>query len=312
MKKLSYLLVAMTFVFSSAFLTSCFDEASESTLRMNVQETGSPSYEPGSSVPYEITVTSNKDIEGVTVNADDGETSYTFTDDELEAGTVDSVTTLNYDYSIPESLADGEEVTLTFTATDEDKSVNSSASLTVVDKTGLTTEEDGVIYHILGPDQGAWDLVANTGVSEGGTSNRYLGSDKDMINRESVDGDAEFLNEFVAGNETRYVKANDFDYENATVEDAKATYEAASEVLGAAEEAGYDWNDFKYATANEGDVFVAKLRGNDEYAAIHITEVVNDANNDGDTDDDSHIKFSYKKAPSDAAKAAGKGVMVFY
>ena len=319
MKKISLLLMSVLVIASVGIFTSCEDETTPSTLNIETKiDSSATDFAPGSSVQFTITVTTNKDLESVSVTPSEGQ-GIPFNDDEIETATTttDSVSTtiLEDAYDIPEDMNDGDKITLTFEATDAETSYQTSTDITVDAKTDLSNENNGIVHHLYGPDQGAYDLVNNEGVSMGGTDNRYLGDKKDMINRAQYDAPNEnFLNEFISGNATRFVAANDFDYANATVEAAKETYEAASEKLGAAEQAGKTWSDFKYATANEGDIFIANLRGNNEYAVIKITGVVTDENNNGDIDEDSYIEFTYKKAPSDntAKSASGKTEMVYY
>lgn len=306
MKNLSILLLAtLMFTFMNV-MTSCTDDDGEDIvadpLNITVEETGTPTYTPGTTVNYSITITSGEKMKTLTVEIN-GAIDEAFTKDlNNQTGTV--TIPGGYDYMIPTSANPGDQISIVFKAEDKKTTDSDTKIITVVaEETPIAGEHSGVIYHILGPYQGAWDLVNDEGVSEGGSANRYTGSNKDMINIENVDP-GDFIHGWVAGNTTRFVKVTGFDYANATVEGAKAAYESGSPIGDHSYSAG-DTGTGNPVMVSEGDIIVAKIRGNDEYAVIKI-EAINDTGVEDNKDD---ITFSYKKASM--TKVGGKTLMVF-
>lgn len=166
--------------------------------------------------------------------------------------------------------------TWSFTVTDKDG--NTATATFTIDvqnaATPLATVTMGGFFHIGGSLQGAYDLVSGAVVAAAGAD-----ADKDMVNTDAA-GDA-FTGSWDAANATQYVKANSFDYANATEEAATAAY-AAGTASGTVTNPAQD------------DIYIAKLRGADTYAAIKITSV-DAANNDCACGNTGKVEFDFKK-----------------
>jgi hypothetical protein len=169
------------------------------------------------------------------------------------------------------------QTTIKVSATDKNDVTNSMNF--VIKVTALATKT-GKIYHIqAATGKGAWDLVAD--VAKASTD---AAADKDMINAsENVSGST-----FVAGwnvgsgNSTMFVKANTYDFTNASLATAKTTYAA-----------GTPSNQIRSVANN--DIYIAKLRGQDTYAIIKITNVNPDDATATSGSNKGVIEFSYKK-----------------
>lgn len=311
MKKINFLLLGFLFALIIGLTTSCSDDeggdpVTTDPLKITVTEEDGATHYPGSDVVFTVNVTSSEKMQDVVVTPTNNGTPgapQTF-----DLGNEKGSKTLSFTFSIPADAAMGSTIALEFVATDKQESKAASVSFVV---SAPTTEvAGGVVYHILGASQGAWDLVTNTGVSEGGSANRYLGENKDMINREPVAGKTAFLAEIVAGNETRFVKNNEFDYANATLEAALAAF-AAGEPHGKGQTSmdpgdGSLYNTHDPVAVATGDIFIAKIRGTEDYAVINITNVSGTSSADG------KIEFTYKKKDPSYAKKAGKGTPMKY
>ncbi len=143
-----------------------------------------------------------------------------------------------------------------FTLTDDrDQSQVVDIAVTVNDPTPLANEKIGAFFHVEGSLQGAYDLVAATPVPGA------PGADVTVQDMRNTDGVGEtFTGKWTAGNATAYVKDNSYDYDNATEESALAAYAAGT--------ASQNVNN-----PLVGDIYIAKLRGGDEYAVVKITNV---------------------------------------
>ncbi len=175
-------------------------------------------------------------------------------------------------------ITNNSSITFTFTATDKDgEEWGDTKEITITLKepaaagTVLAYENTaGVIWNLIGPNQGAWDLVANVG-----KSSTDADADKDMINTSTVS--LGWVNAWTAGNSTMFVKDNSFDYAAGTLEDAQTAYSNGSASA-------------TVTTPAVGDIYIAKLRGGSDYAVIKITGVTETASDNLD-----NIAFSYKK-----------------
>lgn len=186
----------------------------------------------------------------------------------------------NQTFTIPAPLA-GTSQTFTFVLTDNDD-VTNTKSLTVtgtssVVATPFGSEVIGAFFHIGGSLQGAYDLVAETTVAAAGAE-----TNKDMKNTD-VAGNA-FTGSFTTGtgNGTLYVSANSFDYDNGSVEDAIAAYDA-----GTAQ--GTILNPMA------GSIYIAKLRGGTDYAVIEIVSM-DPTNNECSCGNTGKLTFNFKKS----------------
>ena len=157
----------------------------------------------------------------------------------------------------------------------DDMSASQSVVITVVE--ALSTEiTTGVIGHLYGPLNGAWDLVNDVEMWMGDAD-----ANKDMVNTSSGSGSA-----FVAGweagpgNSTTFVQANSFDYDNAYAQDAEDVFNAGTPSS-------------EISDVSENDIIIAKLRGGDDFAVIKITDV--DPYFKSTMAGDGRIAFSYKK-----------------
>ncbi len=231
-------------------------------------------------IDYTIATSSANEIVSIDISTNETQIADMFlSGDELDDNYVDSTFT----FIMPagetgNEWEDGQFFTVTFIATHEVEGTQYTTTKTVEvtydsPETPLTEEHDGVLFHILGTGQGAWDLVNNAGVSSGGAD-----ADKDMIH--VTDGEADTFNpvwETGAGNETMYVLADAFDYDNATMEATAAAYAAGTPS--------------STVTFAEGEVYVAMLRGVDgDYAVIKVGAItmVEFSNED-------NMMFTYKK-----------------
>jgi len=160
--------------------------------------------------------------------------------------------------------------------TDKDAlTATQSVVITVVD--ALSTEvTDGEIGHLYGPLNGAWDLVNDVEMWMADPD-----ANKDMVNTSSASGSAfEAGWEAGTGNSTTFVKDNSFDYDNAYAQDAEDAFNA-----------GTPSNEV--SDASENDIYIARLRGGDNYAVIKITDI--DPYSKSTMAGDGKLTFTYKK-----------------
>ncbi len=165
---------------------------------------------------------------------------------------------------------------LTFTVTDQEGlTAEVTVSVTVTNaSTPLATVKNGMFYHVGGTLQGAYDLVADVVVAAGGAN-----ADKDMNNTNTAGNP--FTGAWQSENNTQFVKANSFDYANATEEAAATAYAAGTPSASVSAPA-------------VGDIYVAKLRGGSDYTVIKIT-ALNAADNTCSCGNTGKISFEYKR-----------------
>lgn len=282
MKVLNYLM-AFVMIASMGIFASCTDDAVAPTVSVALK--GSASFVKGSSATFTVTAetTDEEDFPASVAVADAmGKISANGT---FASGSNSVDVTVN----IPADAAAGTVYDLTFTVT-TDKEGEGTATYKITVATALTTGNNGVIYHMLGSGAGAWDLVKNVAKRSADAE-----ADKDMKNTTSLataPGTNFFEARWEAGNATKFVKANSYDYAAASFESAKAAYAAGTAVSKLT------------ADVVKGDIYIAKLRGEDKYAVIKIEDVVLTPNNtDGTFVNTDNIVFSYKKS-SDATKSS--------
>lgn len=189
-----------------------------------------------------------------------------------------SATSKTIEVILPTSGVTAGSLKFTFVATDKDGDEyadTKEVTITLQEPTPAGTplayvNTSGVVWNFIGPNPGAWDLVANVGKSSGDAA-----ADKDMINTSTVS--LGWVNAWTAGNSTLYVKANSFDYTAGTLEDAQTAYAGGT---GAA----------TVTAPAVDDIYIAKLRGGTNYAVIKITAVTVTPSDNLDK-----INFSYKK-----------------
>lgn len=144
-----------------------------------------------------------------------------------------------------------------FTLTDDNNKTRTvNITVTVNDPVPLDNEKQGAFFHIAGSLQGAYDLVASQPIAGSGSSADP--SKQDMKNTDAA-GDI-FSGSWTAANATLFVKSNSFDYDNATEAGAASAYADGTP--------GPNIND-----PFVGDIYIAKLRGTDDYAVIKVTAV---------------------------------------
>jgi len=197
----------------------------------------------------------------------------------------DTTLTINDDYYNQDFLFGSPNTAITerilFRVTDKDSESNQiSLDVTWAEtETVMTYENDtACIWNIIGPNPGAWDLINN--------QFKLLSEppdDKDMVNTTTAASPPPeiFEKEWESLNNTAFVKANGFDYDNATVEAADETYEAGTPVQ-------------LVSDVEVGDIYIAKLRDLNIHAVIKITNIIITVNDKNDNLD--KIEFSYKKA----------------
>ncbi len=140
--------------------------------------------------------------------------------------------------------------TYTFSLEDEDGNVVERV-INVTVANSLSVEKTGSFYHIAGSLQGSWDLVNDALVAVGGAN-----TSKDMQNTDLAG--APFTGSFNAANSTVFVKSNGYDYANANTATAWTAFTAGS---------------VQTTISNPivGDIYIAKIRGGNEYMVVKIT-----------------------------------------
>jgi hypothetical protein len=165
-----------------------------------------------------------------------------------------------------------------FTLTDNNNKTRTvNITVTVNDPVPLDNEKTGAFFHIAGSLQGAYDLITAQPIA--GTGASADPSRQDMKNTDAA-GDI-FSGSWTAANATLFVKSNSFDYENATEASAAAAYDDGTP--------GPNINN-----PFIGDIYIAKLRGTDDYAVIQITDV-NPTDNTCACGNRGKITFDFKK-----------------
>lgn len=289
MKKLK--LFTLGLLGASFFLTSCADDE-EDTLGPSVTitelNTGSTpnddiTIEKGQSISFAWDARKgDSDLERVSINSSGSNsptnipTSEAGNDFPYDVASGDRSSYLDTLVFSDAGLNEG-TTSYTFTFRDADGNTAEAAFEVTVEDAGtpMNNEVNGAFFHIGGSLEGAYDLENETVVAAS-----MPDGDKDMINMDLA-GSA-FTGSWTAGNSTMYVEASGFDYDGATVEAAETAYNNGT--------ASASVND----PAN-GDIYIAKLRGNNIYAVIKIVDVDPDDNtcSCGNT---GKITFDFKKA----------------
>ncbi len=187
---------------------------------------------------------------------------------------------VSYTYNFSKTLSHSDlsggvtKIEYIFEVTDkEGNNVEKIFTVNVVTTTStpLANEENGVIFNLQGLEKGAWDLVND--MAKAANDND---ADKDMAN--TTGGNAVFKKEWEAKNATMFVKVTGMTYDEFSSEEAaKGYYSSKTPVT-------------KVENVAANDIYVAKLRGEDNYAVIKITNVVETPNDNNDK-----IEFTYKK-----------------
>lgn len=180
------------------------------------------------------------------------------------------------DTTLAALLATNTSLTYTFTLTDQELK-ETQATFTVTKtaaNTPLSVSKNGMFYHVEGTLQGAWDLDGDALVGASGSA-----ALKSMKNTDAAA--AAFTGSWTSPtqNGTMYVKANTYDFANATEEAAAAAYNAGTPSATVTNPAA-------------NDIYIGK-KGT-TYYAIKITAV--DANdNTCACGNKGKITFAYKK-----------------
>ncbi len=193
-----------------------------------------------------------------------GEVSYTYNFSKTlsHADFANGVTKIEYLFTVNDK--DGNKVEKTFTV-----------NFATITETPLANEVSGAIFNLAGPEKGAWDLVADVAKSLGDAD-----ADKDMANTTTNADAANFKKEWEAKNATTFVKVMGMPYEAFGSEEAAKGYFMAQMASASA----------KVENVAQNDIYVAKLRGEENYAVIKVTEIVETADDNNDK-----IVFTYKK-----------------
>ncbi|HBS85886.1 MAG: hypothetical protein A2W91_08975 [Bacteroidetes bacterium GWF2_38_335] len=223
-------------------------------------------------VTFTIQMSTNEKLSMLEITSD-----FTTQNVEVTTFTGDNNSTYEYKFVVPGTVADGDYITITFKVTDNADGVTTkTATINVVDDTFVGTalayeNTSGVVWNLIGPNKGAWDLVANIG-----RSSTESADDKDMKNTTTTT--TGWSNEWTSMNATTFVKDNAFNYTSGTQEDAAAAYAAGS-------------SSSTVTNPAVGDIYIAKLRtAGTSYAVIKITGVTTTT-----ADNLDNIAFSYKK-----------------
>lgn len=141
--------------------------------------------------------------------------------------------------------------------------------------TPMTTEVTGQFFHIGGSLQGSYDLVAGANIASTPANEGV----RDMSNSDAIGNP--FTGSWDAKNATRYVKVTGFDYANATAQAAEAAYTAGA-------------NNVAVNGPAVGDIYVARLRGANNFAVIKVT-AIDPNNNDCNCGNRGKLTFDFKK-----------------
>jgi hypothetical protein len=276
MKKINLLFLMLGLV-SLTFLSSCgTDEDENLNPILTISPSSAQQLVEGEEFSVEVVAgenpTSKKRLETLTITSDAGAN---------ESITIQASTYTNtFVFTVPPARSAA--YTFTFTVTDRD-GLTATRTLSVTSiveppvGTPFGAEVVGAFFHIQGTLHGAYDLVNETTVAAAGAE-----SIKDMKNTDAAG--VTFTGSWTTGtgNTTAYRKVNTFDYDNGTVEDAITAYNAGTASTNVNNPA-------------TGDIYIAKIRGGNDYAVIKITNV--DANdNTCNCGNRGKISFNYKKS----------------
>lgn len=177
--------------------------------------------------------------------------------------------------TISGNLITNGEISMEFVVTNKDGKTTTQTILVTVDNpTPLNNEIMGAFFHIGGSSEGAYNLIAEETVPLSGAD-----ANKDMNNTDAAG--TTFTGSWEALNSTNYVMDNAYDYDNATEESARDAYNNGTAMK-------------EVTNPQVGDIFIAKLRGNDEYAVINITKV-DPTDNTCNCANTGIIEFDFKK-----------------
>ncbi len=172
------------------------------------------------------------------------------------------------------------EYSLTITATAGSATTSKSHTFSVVGVdcsvaagTALGAEKTGTVWNLIGPNQGAFNLVTMAGVSSSGAA-----ADKDLMDVTTTVA-PDFTGVLTSGNGTMFVKTATLTYATATVEEVTAAYTAGTAAAST-------------PALAVGDIIIAKLRAGTQYALISVTAVTKTT-----ADNLDKVDFVYKLTP---------------
>lgn len=230
----------------------------------------------GSALKFKVVATSNSDSKSKLVRL-------LVTRTQNNVSNVVKDTTLNTD-----NLANEVNATASNTAGEEkfkfevtDKAGESNSVTITINTAPAFTETEGAFFNINGLEKGAYDLVTGQNISTTTASNK---DSRDMQNTDvagTTFTGSWTSNQQVASARTTFVKnPNAFDYNSATNTSAALAFSLSGTPLES------------ISNPQVGDIYIAKLRGGNAYAAIKITKLeptVGSGNNKG------KLTFNYKK-----------------
>lgn len=228
-----------------------------------------------------MTVLPNQKIE-VTVNYERGdrkvkELSIVGIGDEILIEDHEDNNTYVYEVTIPSNSANS-TITISFTANDT-RGNETSVDLVLTVETPFSNEAtNGIINNSQGPSSHAWDFIENKSKS---TSDEVL--TKDIIDNTSPSTGDFLAGGWNSGSESTFVLVSDYNYDTASKESAKAAFGSGTEV-----------SLIEASDLEVDNIVLIKLRGEDDYAVVKITEVYDDGKNGGTGGNSDYRKFVYK------------------
>lgn len=166
-------------------------------------------------------------------------------------------------------------VSVGFTACEEEETTPTPTPNPTDTSAVLVEKTNGVVWNFQGPNQGAFDLVAETGVSS--TASNTV---KDLVDNSTVGtSGVVFPKTWSTSNGTTFVKAaSTFDYAGATLNKAETAFDAGTATSST-------------GVLAVGDIYIASnARFANDYVVIKITAVTETASDNLDK-----IEFTYKK-----------------
>lgn len=271
MKKLLFAFAAV-----AVTMTACKkDETDDLTKNENpvltLTAAGGTTVEAGSIVSLTISVRANDDGDKIkTVALTDA--------DDFALFYIEDVNETSLDTTITFVASSAFETSVYTLAAGDKKDHIAVKTISIITVSGFASEESGEFYHISAPTgyEGAYDFVNDVRVAS--TENDSI---KDMIHN---DGVGVFTGSWTSNNGTMYVKATALDFDATTYSTTVSTYSNLSSTASVG-----------MVSPVEGEVYIAKLRGNQGYALIKITS--NNATNAdcGCQTNRGKLSFDYKK-----------------
>lgn len=271
MKKLFWMITAVALTF-----TACKkDEDDDVTINENpvltLTAAGGTTVEAGSTVALTISVRANDNGDKLrTVSLTDPDDIVLFLMEDVNETSLDTTITFTASSTFETSV---------YTLAAGDKKDNiATKTISITTNSGFDSEGlTGQIHHIFGALKGSYDLVNDVEVAAAESD-----SLKDMSNTDV--NDATFTGSWTAKNDTKFVKSSTTDFSTATYSGIVSTYAALSAAATSS---------VSLPAADE--VYIAKLRGGEDYVLIKITSVDPTFEDGGSAGDNGRLSFEYKK-----------------